>query len=172
VRQGSSAAIGARALVVWLIIVAIESPHGAMRIIFLEPLLGAVGARQFAVLSGTALVYIIAYLLLGWIAPGNRRSLLAIGVGWALLTITFEISVGRFLGLSWARIASDYDVRHGGFLIFGLTAMAFAPLAVTGFQVTTLANQYRSARPPRRIVPRAGTVMIWRGFVLEMMSRS
>jgi hypothetical protein len=134
-KQGSSAAIAARAVVVWLIIVAIESLHGAMRIIVLEPLLGEVGARQFAVLSGTALVYIIANLLVGWIAPRNRRSLLAIGVGWALLTITFEILVGRFLGLSWARIASDYDVRHGGSLIFGLTAMALAPLAVTGFRL-------------------------------------
>jgi hypothetical protein len=132
-RQGSSAAIAARAVVVWLIIVAIESLHGAMRIIFLEPVLGEVGARQFAVLSGTALVYIIAYLLIGWIAAGNRRSLLAIGVGWALLTITFEISVGRFLGLSWARIASDYDIRHGGFLVFGLTAMALAPLVARDF---------------------------------------
>jgi len=77
VRQGSSAAIGAPVLVVWLIIVSIESLHGAMRVIFLEPLLGEVGARHLAVLSGTALVYIIAYLLIRWIAPSNRRSLLA-----------------------------------------------------------------------------------------------
>ncbi len=111
---------------------AIESLHGTMRVIFLEPLIGEVAARQLTVLSGAALVYILAYLLIGWIAPGYRRSLLAIGVGWVVLTIMFEISVGRFLGLSWARIASDYDVRHGGFLIFGLTAMALAPLVVSG----------------------------------------
>jgi hypothetical protein len=129
VSRGSKAAIAARAVAVWLVIMAGESLHGVARVIFIEPLLGRFESRQLAVVTGTALIYGITWLAIGWIGAGGRRTLLAIGFGWLILTLTFEISVGRILGLSWTRIASDYDLRQGGFLLFGFVGMAFAPLA-------------------------------------------
>ena len=45
-----------------------------------------------------------------------------------MLTVLFEIGVGRYaLGLSWDRIAEDYDLTRGGLLGFGLLFMAATP---------------------------------------------
>lgn len=55
--------------------------------------------------------------------------MLAGGGLWAVLTIAFEVGLGRLvLDLPWDRIAEDYDVTRGGFLGFGLLFLAASPL--------------------------------------------
>ena len=69
--------------------------------------------------------------------------MLLVGAAWVLLTISFEIVLGRMLmGLSWARIWSDYDVTRGGLMPLGLLVMLAAPFAGTWL--------YRSVRVRRR----------------------
>lgn len=41
-----------RGFAVWLVIIAAEILHGAIRVMFLEPLVGDFRARQIAVLAG------------------------------------------------------------------------------------------------------------------------
>jgi len=54
---------------------------------------------------------------------------------WVVLTVGFEIVLGRFaFGLSWERIASDYNIAEGGLMIFGLLVMLLAPLVMAGFR--------------------------------------
>jgi hypothetical protein len=47
---------------------------------------------------------------------------------WVVLTVGFEITLGRALGYSWERIASDYNITEGGLLPLGLVIMTLAPL--------------------------------------------
>ena len=64
-----------------------------------------------------------------WIAARTRLQFLGVGVLWVVLTVLFEIGLGRLvLGLPWERIAEDYDTSRGGFLAFGLMFMAMSPL--------------------------------------------
>ena len=42
------------------------------------------------------------------------------GLFWLALTLAFEIGLGRTTGMSWDRIASDFDPRRGGLLAFGM----------------------------------------------------
>ena len=42
-----------RAFLVWLLIIAIESVHGTLRVLFLQPLVGDFRARQIAVFTGS-----------------------------------------------------------------------------------------------------------------------
>lgn len=118
-----------RAFALWLMIVAAESLHGAVRTLFLAPVVGDFRARQISVFTGTAIIFLVAWLFSRWLRADSARSLLMVGAFWVLLTILFEVCLGRFaLGYDWGRIFSDYDLGHGGLLGIGLVAMLFTPL--------------------------------------------
>lgn len=117
-----------RGFIVWLFIIAAEFVHGTARILLLQPLTGDLRARQIAVFTGILIILTITYLFIGWIRAASRTQLLAIGVMWLVLTVAFEISLGRLLNLSWERIFSDYDLANGGLMSFGLLLLTLAPL--------------------------------------------
>ena len=104
-----------------------ETVHGMARNIFLAPLLGDLRARQLGVLIGTLIVLLIAWLSARWIGAVTRRDQLLTGAFWVLLTVGFEIVLGRALGASWDRIVSDYNPARGGYMIAGLAVMLVAP---------------------------------------------
>ncbi|HQZ98435.1 MAG TPA: hypothetical protein PLP21_19115 [Pyrinomonadaceae bacterium] len=106
---------------------AVETVHGIVRRLFLEPLTGDIRARQIGVLIGTLLIYSVTYLTIRWLRASQIVHLVAIGCIWVVLTILFEIGLGRLAGLSWDRILSDYDPRSGGLMPFGLIFMFLAP---------------------------------------------
>ena len=85
-------------------------------------------ASQISVLTGSALIFGITVFFIRWIAAKKRIQLLGIGVMWVVLTVLFEIVLGRYvLNLSWDRIAEDHDLTRGGFLGLGLMVMDFSP---------------------------------------------
>ena len=118
-----------RALAVWALLMAAETVHGIARTLVLQPIVGDRRARQIAVFSGSLLILAIVTLTIRWLGVRQSRArLLAIGVLWVVLTATFEIGLGRIVaGYSWSRLASDYDLRQGGLLPFGLVVMALSP---------------------------------------------
>jgi hypothetical protein len=62
-------------------------------------------------------------------AATTKLRLLGVGLLWAVLTVLFEVGLGRLvLGLPWDRISADYDRSRGGFLVLGLLFMAVSPL--------------------------------------------
>lgn len=118
-----------RGLVVWVGIIGVEVLHGIARTLFLAPALGDFRARQVAVFTGSFLIVLVATLTINWLRPANVREAVAVGLLWLVLTVAFEIVFGRFVvHASWTRIASDYDLRHGGLLPIGLLVLAGAPL--------------------------------------------
>jgi hypothetical protein len=123
-----------RALLVWLLIVITESVQGILRRLFLQPLVGDLVASQIGVLIGVALIIVIAAATSGWLRLRSSKECLLIGLLWVALTLAFEVELGRMLGLSWARIASDYDLSRGALLPLGLVIMALTPLIVRWFR--------------------------------------
>jgi len=118
-----------RAFLVWLVIIAAETIHGILRGVLLVPLVGDLPARQIGVLIGSLLIFGVACLFIRWIAARTKGQLLGVGVVWVVLTVLFEIGLGRLvLGLPWERITEDYDVTRGGFMGLGLLFMAVSPL--------------------------------------------
>jgi hypothetical protein len=118
-----------RALAVWVCIILVEVLHGVARTLFLAPVIGDFRARQVAVFTGSFLIVLVATLFIGWLRPANIREAVRVGIVWLVLTLTFEIAFGRFVvHVSWARIASDYDLPRGGLLPIGLLVLAAAPL--------------------------------------------
>lgn len=117
-----------RALLVWLLIVAAESVQGGLRRMLFDPEVEFV-VRQVSVLTGALIIFAITWACIRWLRIRSAVGALGVGVLWVILTLVFEIVIGRALGLSWARIASDYDLLHGGLMPLGLVAMALTPWA-------------------------------------------
>ena len=121
--------VALRAAAVWLLLMAAEVVNGTVRTLWVAPVAGDFRARQLAVVSGSALVLLIATATARWLAADRPATLAAIGLSWVGLTLLFELGIGRFVaGYSWERLGQDYDVPNGGLLPFGLAVMAVAPL--------------------------------------------
>lgn len=74
------------------------------------------------------LIFAVAYFFIRWITARTTLQLLGVRLLWVVLTVLFEIGLGRLvLGLPWERITEDYDVTRGGFMGVGLLFMAAAP---------------------------------------------
>ena len=116
-----------RALAVWLLIVVGESIHGTIRQLFLAPVLGDLPARRLGVLTGSAIVFAIAWACVRWIGARTFAERLKVGALWVVLIAIFELGLGAALGYSWERLLSDYDLAEGGFMGLGLLFLLFAP---------------------------------------------
>ncbi len=123
--------IMARGFIVWLIIMLVESLHGIVRSLVLEPLIGDFRARQISVFIGAILIVAITFVFVRWIKASRMLDFIIVGIMWVVLTVGFELFIGRFaMDLSWERIATDYNLPHGGLMPLGLLVMLFAPLAM------------------------------------------
>jgi hypothetical protein len=97
-----------RSLLVWLMFILAESLNGTVRNLWLIPALGDRLAHQIAFVTGSVLIITIATIFIRWLKAQRVSQLLGIGLLWLILTIGFEIGLGRFiLGYSWERIAAD-----------------------------------------------------------------
>lgn len=117
-----------KAFAIWLLFIIAESVNGIVRESWLVPALGNVLAHQIAFASGSILILTITTLFIHWLHPLHLLKLLQVGFLWLVLTVGFEIALGRSLGYSWSRIAADYNPSQGGLMAFGLMLLLFAPL--------------------------------------------
>lgn len=127
-----------RAVFVWMLLMLLETLSGRARSLFLAPAIGDLAARQWGVAAGCALIFIVTLLTARWIGAATAAQQLIVGAIWALLTLVFEIALGRALELGWARIFSDYNPARGGFMVLGLAFMALAPWWVARLRSTWL----------------------------------
>ena len=80
-----------RSVLVWLLIAVAESVHGILRIVYLQPRLGDLPARQMSLVSGALIIVVIATLTIRWIGATSVRQQMASGVLWLGLAIAFGI---------------------------------------------------------------------------------
>ncbi len=118
-----------RGIVVWLVFIVAESLNGTIRNLLLVPFLGDLLADQISFCTASVLVLLTAIAFVRWLHASRVSQLLGVGVLWLLLTVAFELALGRFiLGYSWERIAADYNLLQGGLMPIGLVLLTLAPL--------------------------------------------
>jgi hypothetical protein len=110
-----------------MLIVLAETVHGAVREMFIAPVLGDLHARQLGVLVGSLIIFAIACSTIRWMRLTSPRAQLQAGAIWVALTLAFEILLALSVGATWERILSDYNPARGGFMVLGLAFMFFAP---------------------------------------------
>lgn len=124
-----------RGIAVWTMIILLETVHGTIRVLFIEPLAGDLRARQIGVFVGSLMILAAAAVTVRWIGTRRPYELIAIGTMWVVLTVSFELLLGIIvMGASMDRIISDYDITRGGFMLFGLFAMLAAPYLAVLFR--------------------------------------
>jgi hypothetical protein len=124
-----------RGFLVWLLIAVAETVHGVLRMMFLQPRLGDLPARQVSLVTGALIIVVIATLTIRWIGAVGVRQQLALGALWMALMVAFDVAVGRSaFGYSWARIAADFNPVAGGYLGVAMLVLLVAPWLAAGLR--------------------------------------
>ena len=106
----------ARGLLVWLLIMLVETVHGVLRGLLLVPRVGEEAAARIGWPIGLALVLLVSILTIRWTRVEGPRGLLAMGALWAILTIAFEIIIGLMRGHGGLPLSADgnHTLQRGG----------------------------------------------------------
>jgi hypothetical protein len=120
-----------RAALTWMLMMLVETGNGLLREVFVAPLIGALRARQLGVFFGSTTVLLVAAICARWIGTHAPRQQIALGAFWVVLTLAFELALGRALKISWSRLLSDFNPAQGGFMLLGLAVMFAAPMLVS-----------------------------------------
>jgi len=124
-----------RAFLVWVLLALAEIIQGILRVRLLNRRVGDHRARQICVATGSLIILGIAWPGVPWIGPATSGAALAVGTLWLGLMLTLEIYFGRMVfHASWDRIASDFDLRRGGLLGFGMLVLFLAPCLVASLR--------------------------------------
>src|SRR5713101_6099888 len=111
----------ARAIMVWLLVMAVEFVHGTLRWIFLRPHLGDFRSGQIGIFTGSVLFLLVVYFCEPWMKLRSAGDCLRVGALWVVLTLTFEWSFGHYvMGRSWESIGAEYNLLRGGLMTIGL----------------------------------------------------
>lgn len=125
-------------LAAWIALILAEIVHGIVRALTLVPLVGEFRSDQIGVLTGSAIIFLIACWSVRRIGAASRREWILVGAVWVVLTVAFEFAFGMLvLGLPLHEITVSYHIARGGFMPFGLAWMLFAPV---------MADRWRSRR--------------------------
>ncbi len=116
-----------RALAGWLMIVVAESINGTLRQLFIAPVVGDLPARQAGLLVAMIIIYAIAWLTIRWIGARTFAEQFRLGLAWVVLMAAFEFGLGAALGYTSERMLADYDLTQGGYMVFGMLFLLFAP---------------------------------------------
>ena len=111
----------------WVVIAVVESVHGTLRQLFLAPLIGDLPARQVSVFTASLLILLVAWYFARWMDLRDRAAFVLAGLAWVLLTIAFEVALGRAMGMPMSRLLQDYDLTKGGLMVFGIAWLACVP---------------------------------------------
>jgi len=126
---GQSQAYWLRAVGLWFLLMAAETLQGLWCVKLLTVWLPGTKLCDFGVLTGSLILLLIAFVCLDWIPARDAPTLLLVGSTWTVLTIAYELLLGRLaFDRSWNEIAADFDLVHGSLLPLGLIALLFAPL--------------------------------------------
>ncbi len=117
----------ARGLLVFVLIMAVETVHGVLRGLFLVPRVGEEMASRIGWPLGLLLVLAISMLTIRWTGLRTRGALLRLGVVWAVLAIAFEITIGMLRGMGAPEIMAELDPRTGT-IAYSALVMLLAPL--------------------------------------------
>jgi hypothetical protein len=116
-----------RGLIVWLLIMLLETVHGILRGMFLVPLVGLLAANRIGWPIAAVIVMGVSTFCAKWVGLFNTSKLILLGFLWTMLTLIFELAVGFARGLSGDEIIAEINPLAGGLLIYSIIVIFVAP---------------------------------------------
>jgi hypothetical protein len=123
-----------RAVLSWLVLVAVAFANGALRVFAYPPTLGDFAARQVSAGIGALLLGAAMWLLLRRWPLATARSAWATGILWAALTVAFEVGLVRAEGQPWRAVLEQYAIWEGSLWPLLVAWVALAPPALSALQ--------------------------------------
>lgn len=119
--------LAVKAIIVWLVILGLAFANAALREAVLVPWIGKVRGLTLSGVILSALVLAVAYLTLPWIGAVRVNELLAIGMGWLVFTLTFDLLMGAIQGERIRQQLDAYLFKRGNLWPVVLLVTASAP---------------------------------------------
>jgi hypothetical protein len=123
-----------RALLSWLVLLAVAFLNGALRVFAYPASLGDFAARQVAAGVGAVLFGASIWFLLRLWPLGTARDAWATGALWAALTVVFEAVLGRGGGEPWDAVLAQYALWRGSLWPLLVLWVLAAPAALSAVQ--------------------------------------
>ena len=119
-----------RSLLIWLSIIPLAILNGALREIFIEPLIGEKFARPISGIILCLLIFIVSFIFILKLGRGTGKTYLLIGVLWVFSTIIFETVFGLLTGMTFNEIIQAYNVTTGNLWLFVVIFIGVAPILI------------------------------------------
>lgn len=119
-----------KSLVVWCLILGLAFSNAALRELVLIPMLGRVRGLVLSGVLLSLLIVLVAYACLPWLGARRVPALIGIGGAWLVLTMAFDLAVGRVQGKPGSELLAAYLFRDGNLWPIVLLATASAPYLV------------------------------------------
>ena len=127
-------ALAVKALAVWLVILSTAIANGVLREQLLVRQLGNAPGLIVSGLLLSALILAVTVFALPWLRLTSTSQAVGVGLAWLVLTLTFELSFGRFQGKSWSSMLDAYTFKDGNIWPLVLLTTATAPCVAVGIR--------------------------------------
>lgn len=88
-------------------------------------------AKVVSLLLACAIISLLSWFLVPWVAPQTLGESFMVGAVWVAILVGYDIAIGRFLfRASWAKVAAEFDLRAGNYLLLGTAYLLVAPVLV------------------------------------------
>jgi hypothetical protein len=119
--------LAVKAIIVWLVILGLAFANAALREAVLVPWIGKVRGLTLSGVILSALVLAVAYMTLPWIGASRVIELLAVGMGWLVFTLSFDLLMGAIQGEPVRQQFDAYLFKRGNLWPVVLLVTASAP---------------------------------------------
>lgn len=116
-----------RALAVWMLILGLAFSNAALRELVLIPRLGKVQGLTLSGVILALLVLLVAYASVPWLGARRAPEWIAIGLGWFVLTLVFDLMLGWFQHKPARLLFEAYLFKQGNLWPVVLLVTAIAP---------------------------------------------
>lgn len=118
----------------WLPMIAIAFANAALREIVLIKHYSDLRAHQLSTLTLIVFCSIYVWFIFPVLDIKSPRQAILIGLGWTLLTVAFEFTLGRMTNKSWEYLFRDYNLKEGRIWVLFLLSLTFLPYLVFVFR--------------------------------------
>lgn len=117
-----------KAIVVWLGLMVLAVANGAVREAILTRRIGPGAAHVVSTVMLCAIIVVMTLVSGTWIGISTATTGLQVGLGWLVLTLSFEFLAGHYVfGNSWEKVLADYNLLKGRVWVFVPLTTVAAP---------------------------------------------
>lgn len=115
-------------LLAWIGMLLVSVANGIVREFTYGKHMSELAAHQLSTVTSVLSLGLLIWAFTRFHPPASARHAVAIGLGWAALTVAFEFLFFHFVGgHSWSELRSNYDILEGRVWVVVVLWIAAAP---------------------------------------------